>query len=104
MSTLPSHAPPIAWAVALGCTTADRLAREWQISKRRAAKRLVVARRQGWLRGNGRGRYVVRVRGRAPQNASQRLLAAREKQRRFRWRSSCHLDIESGRDMRHGMQ
>jgi len=70
-------APPIAWAVFLGCSTPCRLAAEWRIPKGTAATLLVRASRSGWVRRFRRGQYRVDphwMRGDAEEWRRQRQL------------------------------
>jgi hypothetical protein len=60
----PDTAPPIVWAVYLGCHTTTALANEWGIAGRSAYFRLNHARRTGWLKRTHReGRTWYEIRG-----------------------------------------
>jgi hypothetical protein len=51
----------VAWAVALGCTTAVRLAREWGIRQGAARDLLVSACNRGMIARIGKNRYANTV-------------------------------------------
>ncbi len=54
-----ASAPPIVYAVYLGCTTPQRLAAEWSLPVVEAARLLRRAERAGELVRDGRGRYTL---------------------------------------------
>lgn len=55
--------PPICWAVALGCTTAARLAQEWSVTKAQAAILLREAQKVGFIQRVSKGVYFRRIPG-----------------------------------------
>jgi hypothetical protein len=58
MTPPPDTAPPIVWAVALGCHNGKRLSAEWGIPLARACSLLTHAHRDGHLCRIARGLYV----------------------------------------------